>query len=216
MQIDAQSEILWDFEFFEKCGSSNFRKIWAIVLKFHTNIIHRSRTFGIIYGQNRLERSNFLRFWICWKFSLNCVTCANFELLSSKYLYECTNTNGVSYEIWWQLVEAFNFYTHLIFLFSYRDFKFKNFDVSMKWGSQNQGIYFPKEKTLSNRRGSNMEIPIPILFLYTFEFFQNNLIFLKIPFLIKIQSYIPEIVSSVPRKILDLDMESCYKNISNS
>ena len=46
------------------CGISNFRKIWAFVLKLHTNIVHRSRTFGIKFGQNRLERFNFLRFWI--------------------------------------------------------------------------------------------------------------------------------------------------------
>ena len=71
------------------CGSSNFRKIWAIVLKLHINVIHWTRIFSIKFGQNRLERPNFLRFW---KFPLNCVTCANFELLSSKYVYECTNT----------------------------------------------------------------------------------------------------------------------------
>ena len=83
---------LWNFEFLKKvCGSSNFRKIWAIVLKMHTNIIHRSRTFGIEFDQNRLKRSNFLRCWIFWKFSLNCVTCANFELWSSKFVYEYTN-----------------------------------------------------------------------------------------------------------------------------
>ena len=37
MTIDAGFVILWDFEFFEK--SSNFRKIQAIVLKLHTNIL---------------------------------------------------------------------------------------------------------------------------------------------------------------------------------
>ena len=81
MQIDAQLNILWDFEFFEKCPDSfNFRKIWAIVPKMHTNmqVIHRSSTFVIEFYQNRLKRSNFLIFW---KFSLNCVTCENFELL---------------------------------------------------------------------------------------------------------------------------------------
>ena len=41
------------------CGSSNFRKISAIVLNVHKNIIHRSRTFGIEFDQNRLKRSNF-------------------------------------------------------------------------------------------------------------------------------------------------------------
>ena len=50
------------------CGSSNLRKISAAVLKLHTNIIYRSRTFGIEFGQNRLERSNFLSLWIFWNF----------------------------------------------------------------------------------------------------------------------------------------------------
>ena len=92
------------------CGSSNFCKIWAIVLKFHTNIIHRSRTFGIEFGQSLSERSNFLIFWIFWKFSLDCVTCANFELLSWKFeLMNVLILSGVSYEIRWESVGAFNF-----------------------------------------------------------------------------------------------------------
>ena len=74
------------------CGSSKYRKVWSILLKLHKNIIYRSRTFGIEFHQNRLERSIFLRFWIFFKFTLNCVTCANFELLSSKFVYECNNT----------------------------------------------------------------------------------------------------------------------------
>ena len=74
------------------CGSSDFRRIWAIVLKLPTNTIYWSRIIGIEFDQNRLERSNFLRFLIFWKFPLNCVTCANFELLSSKFVYKCTNT----------------------------------------------------------------------------------------------------------------------------
>ena len=44
------------------CGSFTFRKILTIVLKLHTNIIYRSRNFGIKFCQNRLKRSNFLRF----------------------------------------------------------------------------------------------------------------------------------------------------------
>ena len=43
-------------------GSSNFRKILAIVLKLHTNILYRSRNFGIEFGQNPFKRSNFFRF----------------------------------------------------------------------------------------------------------------------------------------------------------
>ena len=89
---------LFNFEFWilnfwkNVCDSSNFRKIWAIVPKLHTNIIHRSRTFGIELGQNRLQRSNFLRFWFFWKFALYRVSCANFEFSSSNFVRECTNT----------------------------------------------------------------------------------------------------------------------------
>ena len=61
MRIDARYVILWNFEFFEKRrGSSNFRKIRAIVLKLHTNILHPSRNFGIEFSQNPLKYSNFL------------------------------------------------------------------------------------------------------------------------------------------------------------
>ena len=63
MTIDDRFVILWDFEFFEKGrGSSNFRKIRAMVLKLHTNILHPSRNFGIEFGQNRLSNSGIFRF----------------------------------------------------------------------------------------------------------------------------------------------------------
>ena len=64
MTIDARFVILWIIwilvNFLKKGrGSSNFRKIRAIVLKLHTNILYRSKNFGIEFGQNRLWRSNF-------------------------------------------------------------------------------------------------------------------------------------------------------------
>ena len=63
MTIDVRFVILWDFDFLKKgSGSSNFRKIRAIVLELHTNILNRSRNFGIEFGQNRLKRSIFFRF----------------------------------------------------------------------------------------------------------------------------------------------------------
>ena len=71
-------------------GSSNFRKIRASVLKLHKNIIYRSRIFGIKFGQNRLKRSIFLRFWLFWKFAL--IACANSEFSSWNFVLECTNT----------------------------------------------------------------------------------------------------------------------------
>ena len=61
MKIDARFVILWYVEFFEKrLGSSNFRKIRAIVLKLHKN--HPSRNFDIEFRQNRLKRSKFSDF----------------------------------------------------------------------------------------------------------------------------------------------------------
>ena len=91
MTIDARFVILWDF-LNNVYGSSNFRKILVIVIKLHTNIIYRLMTFRIKFRQNRLKRSNFLWFWIFWKFALNCLTCVNFELSSLNLVHECTNT----------------------------------------------------------------------------------------------------------------------------
>ena len=55
LQIDAPSEIR---NFWKNVhGSSKFRKIWAIIVKLHTNIIYWKGTFG----RNRLKRSNFLK-----------------------------------------------------------------------------------------------------------------------------------------------------------
>ena len=63
MTIDARFVILWDFNFLQIArGSSNSRKIQGIVVKLHTNILYRSRNFGIEFGQNRLKRLNFFRF----------------------------------------------------------------------------------------------------------------------------------------------------------
>ena len=74
-------------------GSSNFRKIRAIVLKLNINILHPSRNFGIEFGQNRLRRSNFFRFWLFWEFFQNCLTEANFDLSSWNFVGQCTNTD---------------------------------------------------------------------------------------------------------------------------
>ena len=73
-------------------GSFNFRKIRAIVLKLHTNILHPSRNFGIEFGRIRLNNSIFFRFWIFWEFFQNCLTQANFDLLSWNFVRKCTNT----------------------------------------------------------------------------------------------------------------------------
>ena len=93
MTIDARLWFYGILNFLKKGrGSSNFRKIRAIVLKLHTNILHPSRNFGIEFGQNRLKRSNFFRFWIFWEFFHNCLTQANFYLSSWNFVGKCTNT----------------------------------------------------------------------------------------------------------------------------
>ena len=43
-------------------GSSNFRKIRAIVLKLHTNILYRSRNFGIEFGVQAFKFFQILNF----------------------------------------------------------------------------------------------------------------------------------------------------------
>ena len=93
MTIDARFVILWDCKFFKKGrGSSNWRQIRAIVLEIHTNILYRSRNFGIEFSQNQLKGSNFFRFWIFWEFSQNYVTQANFDLSSWNFARKCTKT----------------------------------------------------------------------------------------------------------------------------
>ena len=73
-------------------GSSNFRKIRAIVLKLHPNILYRSTNLGIEFGQNRLKRSNFFRFWTFSEFSQNCPAQANLNLSSWNFVRKFTNT----------------------------------------------------------------------------------------------------------------------------
>ena len=95
-------------------GSSNFRKIRAIVLKLHTNILHRSRKFGIEFGQNRLERSNFFRFWIFWEFFQNRLTQANFDLSSWNFVGKCTKwcliSNFIRISGDLQILDEFDFF----------------------------------------------------------------------------------------------------------
>ena len=133
-------------------GSSNFRKIRAIVLKLDTNILDTSRNFGIEIGENRLERSNFFRFWIFWELFQNCLTQANFDLSSWNSLRKCTNTkwclilNFVEISRVLQILDEFEFFN-----FFYRDIKFVKFDVSTKlplWGSQNQVTCTSSKKEL--------------------------------------------------------------------
>ena len=86
MTIDARFVILWDLEFFEKGrGSSNVREIRAIVLKLHSNILHPSRNFAIQFGQNRLKRSNFFRFWIFWEFFSKLSKSGKFRFMELKF-----------------------------------------------------------------------------------------------------------------------------------
>ena len=64
--------------------------LWFV--KIHTNILHPSRNFAVEFGQNRLKRSNFFRFWSCWEFFRNCLTQANFDLSSWNFVGKCTKT----------------------------------------------------------------------------------------------------------------------------
>ena len=122
MTIDARFVILWFLIFWKKRrGSSNFRNIRAIVLKLHTNILYRSRNFGIKFGQNQLKRSNFFRFWIVWELSQNCLTQANFDLSRWNFVRKCTNTE-------WCLI--LNFVKIGRELWILKEFEFFNFFLS--------------------------------------------------------------------------------------
>ena len=101
MTIDARFIISWFLNFLKKGrGSSNFHKIRATILKLHTNILYRSRNFGIEFFKHPFKRSNLFRFWISWEFSYNCVTQANFHLSSWNFVRKCTNTK-------WHLISNF-------------------------------------------------------------------------------------------------------------
>ena len=106
-------------------SNSNFREIWAIVLKLHLNIIYQSRIFGTEFYNNRLKCSNFLRFFIFQKFALTCLTCANFELSSLNFVRKCTNTELCFIRnlarIDWSLLDDWRI---RIFSFFYLDIKF--------------------------------------------------------------------------------------------
>ena len=105
--------------------SSNFRKIWAIVLKMHTNTIHQSRTFVIEFDQNRLKHSIFLKI-----FSKLCNLC-KLRVIKLKicvwmhYCWVIFHTKfgeNRSRPLFFSLI--------LILIFFYRDIKILNFDVA--------------------------------------------------------------------------------------
>ena len=106
---------------------------------------------------------------IFWVFSQNCRTQANFDLSSWNFGRMCTNIewylilNFVRIGQDLQIFDVFEF-----FYFFYRDIKFWKFDVStitlLLWGSQIQATYFLKGRTLWDRWGRKMGIPIHMLF----------------------------------------------------
>ena len=69
-------------------ASSNFRKIRAIVLKLHTNILHPSRNFGIEFGQNRLKRSNFIQIFNFLRIFSKLSNSGKFRFIELKFCVE--------------------------------------------------------------------------------------------------------------------------------
>ena len=82
MTIDVRFVILWDLNFLK---NSNFRKIWAIVLKLPRNILCRSRNLGNEFGQNRLKRLSFFRFCSFWEFSQKWSNLGKFRFIELKF-----------------------------------------------------------------------------------------------------------------------------------
>ena len=157
--------------FFTK--GSNLRKIRAIVLKIPTNISYWSRNFGIEFGQNPVKRSNFSRFGIFWEFSQNGPTQADFDLSSWNSARKCSNTewclilNFVKISRVLQILDEFEFF--YFFLSWYQVLKIRCIHESSSMRKPNQATYFLKETTLRNRWGSNMGIPIHVLFCFLTE-----------------------------------------------
>ena len=147
--------------------NSTNAEIWTQVGYFSDTprIIYLARVFGIEFGQNWLKCSNFLRFWIFWELSKNCLTQANFELSSRNFVRKCTN-------IEWCLILNFLRRSRpsnlrriwFYFLSWHQIFLIRAPTKLPPWGSQNQGTYFLKERTLWIQWESNMGIPIHILF----------------------------------------------------
>ena len=94
----------------------------------HTNTINRSKTFGIEFDQNRFKPSNFLKIFstLCNLYKLRVI-----ELIICVWILILSD---VSYKIWWDSVEAFNFQTNLNFLIFF--IVISNFKISMyPWSS---------------------------------------------------------------------------------
>ena len=178
-------------------GSSNFCKIRAVVLKLHTNILHPSRNFGIEFGQNRLKRSNYFRFWIFWEFFQNCLTQANFDLSSWNFVRKCINTEWCLILNFVKIGGDLNFRRIWIFLFFLPLHQISKIrcihEASFVRKPKSSNVYFPKERTSWNRWGSNMGMSIHILF-YTssirervmWKFLQNSQIYLWWKILIQV------------------------------
>ena len=111
------------------CYSSKFHKIGAIILKLHTNITYRSRTFDIEFSQNRFTRLNFcnLEFFESQNFSIQ----ANFELSSWNLVRECTNTEWCLILNLVRTVRGLSIVDEFFNCF-HRDIKFWKFHVSSR------------------------------------------------------------------------------------
>ena len=90
------------------CPNENFMGFWIfwkmsvvaltfVDLSYRPKIAHKYKTsikdLWYWIWPKSIEAFKFFEILVFWEFSLNCVTCANFELLSWKFVYECTNTN---------------------------------------------------------------------------------------------------------------------------
>ena len=94
--------------------SSDFCKIWAIILNLHTNIVCILIT-NLWYwiSPKSIELWDFFNFL---KFAVNFRTCANFDLLSSNFIRKCTNTKESCILSLVEIGEAYQFQTNLNFL----------------------------------------------------------------------------------------------------
>ena len=149
-----------EFSIFFKMGvvATTFLKLDPRPTQKYT--IYHTRNFDIEFGQNRLKRLNFFRFWFFWEFSQSCLPQANFDLSSWIFVLKCTNTEWFLILNFVRLVgrdlsilDEFHFFN-----FFYGDIKFLKsmYPRSFLCDGTKIKLNFLKERTLGNWRESNM------------------------------------------------------------
>ena len=122
-----------------------------------------------------------MRFWIFWKFALNCLTFADFEYSRWNFILECTNTKLYFVP---NLVSRSRFSNfRLIWFFLNRTINFLNFDVASSVRKPKSSNVLPQGnnsmKSVRKQYGNpdSHSILIQILMSPVYNWFLNNWVF---------------------------------------